>query len=200
MSAPSRLLDILAKEFSKLPGIGHKSASRLAFHFVKMNYSEAKSFANAIMTLKDNIQSCSQCGGISDSELCSICEDSTRDQTVICIVEEARDVFTLERTAEFKGMYHVLHGLISPLDGIGPDELNIAALLKRCQTTDVKEVIIALSSRVEGDATSLYLAKLLSPLDIKTTRLAHGLPVGSELDFADSATIIKSLEGRIEIS
>ena len=199
MASPSHLLEVLIKEFSKLPGIGSKSASRLAFHFVKMNKNEAKSFANAILALKENITSCSNCGGISDSQLCAICEDNTRDNSIICVVEEARDVFTLEKTGEYNGVYHVLHGLISPLDGVGPDDLNIAQLLKRCQSENIKEIIIALGSRVEGDATSLYLAKLLNPTGIKITRLAHGLPVGSELDFADSATIIKSLEGRIEI-
>ena len=199
MQSSSLYLDSLIKEFSKLPGIGSKSASRLAFHLLTQSNENVEKLSNAIVELKKNIKSCSCCGGISDAEFCSICMDGARNSQLFCVVESARDVLTIENIGEYKGEYHVLNGLISPLDGIGPDELNIASLLERCKNNNVKEIILALNPTVEGDATSIYVAKLTSPLGMKVTRIAHGLPVGSDIEFADNATIIKSFEGRVEI-
>jgi len=199
MSRPSKYLDALVKEFSRLPGIGAKSASRLAFHILKMPTGDVEKLASSIIDLKLNISTCKKCGGISDSDTCSICLDENRDKELVCVVEEARDVLTIEGTGEFKGLYHVLGGLIAPLDGIGPEDLNIEVLVKKCGHNRVKEVILALSPTIEGDATSLYLSKLLSPSKIRVTRIAHGLPVGSDLEFADRATIIKSISGRREV-
>ncbi|MCP4132555.1 MAG: recombination protein RecR [bacterium] len=199
MNRPSSYLDALVREFSRLPGIGSKSASRLAFHILKMPLVEVESLAAAIVELKQNISVCRLCGGISDGELCSICGDETRDRETICIIEEAKDVFTIDATGEYTGLFHVLMGVISPLDGIGPEELNIASLIHRCEKETIRELIIALNPTIEGDATSLYLARQLQPLGIKVTRIAHGLPVGSDLEFVDTATIVKSIEGRSEI-
>ncbi len=199
MSNPSKYLDDLIREFSKLPGIGTKSASRLAFHILNMAVEDTERLIDSIVSLKKNIGTCIICGGISDEERCSICRNESRDSGLICIVENARDVLTIESTGKYSGLYHVLMGLISPLDGIGPEELNISSLIKRCGSNDVREVILALNSTVEGDATTLYLAKILSNLGIKVTRIARGLPVGADLEFADCATIIKSIEGRVEL-
>ena len=173
MQSSSTYLESLIKEFSKLPGIGSKSASRLAFHLLTRTNEEVEKLSNAITELKKNIKSCTNCGGIADADYCSICMDSLRDSKIICIVEGARDVLTIENTREFKGEYHVLNGLISPLDGVGPDELNIAGLLVRCKNNDINEIILALNPIVEGDATSLYISKLISPLGIKVSRIAH---------------------------
>jgi recombination protein RecR len=194
---PSRYLDALIKEFMRLPGIGARSASRLAFHLLKMRGEEVESMTRAMLELKKNIVTCRVCGGISDGEVCSICSDPGRDGHLLCVVESARDVLTLEGTGGFRGYYHVLMGVISPLDGIGPEELNIPCLVGRCAGLD--EVILALSPTIEGDATALYLARLLEPAGVTVSRIAHGLPVGSDLEFADSATIIKSLEGRVRM-
>ena len=199
MNNPSRHLENLIKEFSKLPGIGNKSASRLAFFFLKRSKGEIDSFIRAIDEVRLNIVACKICGGISDTEICSICADSLRDDSIICVVENAKDVLTLETASRFQGLYHVLMGVISPLDGIGPEELNIKPLIQRCQSPKVSEVVLALNPSIEGDATSLYLSGLIKPLNTKVTRIAHGLPVGSDLDFVDSATIIKSFEGRVDL-
>ena len=199
MENPSRYLDSLVKEFMRLPGVGAKSASRLAFHVLKMRMDEVDSLCRAMKDLKENIVTCRVCGGISDTETCSICSDVGRDRHVLCIVENARDVITLEATGGYSGLYHVLMGLISPLDGIGPEELNISSLMDRCAAGDIHEVILALNPTIEGDATSLYLAGLIGPAGITVSRIAHGLPVGSDLEYADSATIIKSLEGRVRM-
>ena len=199
MGNPSKYLDALIKEFAKLPGIGQKSARRLAFHILKIPLNEAESISKAILELKKNITSCKICSSISDEDICSICSDESRETSVICVVEEAKDVLTIEKTREYHGLYHVLQGVISPLDGIGPEELNIGSFVQRCKDGMVKEVIVATNPTLEGDATALYLAQSLKPLGIKVLRIAHGLPVGCELEFADSATIVKSLDGRIEI-
>jgi len=199
MDNPSRYLDVLVKQLSRLPGIGSKSASRLAFHILKMPQNEVDDLARALVELKKNITTCSICGGISDSDVCSICTDEKKDRKIICVVEDAKDVLTIEGTGEFSGVYHVLMGIISPLDGIGPEELNIGSLQERCSKNDVQEVILALNPTVEGDATSLYLAGIISPMGIKVSRIAHGLPVGADIEFADNATIIKSIEGRTEM-
>jgi len=195
----SAYLEALIKKFSKLPGIGPKSASRIAFHILGMHREDVESLARAMVDLKRNTFTCSQCGGISDGETCAICLDPARDRGLICVVEDAKDVLTIDGTGEFGGLYHVLHGLISPLDGIGPDELNIQSLVEKCRGGVAREVILALNPSVEGDATSLYMARLINPFGVTVTRIAHGLPVGADLEFADTATIIKSLEGRVKI-
>ncbi|HOT46980.1 MAG TPA: recombination mediator RecR [Spirochaetota bacterium] len=195
----SAYLEALIKKFSKLPGIGPKSASRIAFHILGMHREDVESLARAMVDLKRNTFTCSQCGGISDGETCAICLDPARDRGLICVVEDAKDVLTIDGTGEFGGLYHVLHGLISPLDGIGPDELNIQSLVEKCRGGAAREVILALNPSVEGDATSLYMARLINPFGVTVTRIAHGLPVGADLEFADTATIIKSLEGRVKI-
>ncbi len=199
MEGPSKYLENLIREFSKLPGIGTRSASRLAFHILKSGSSEAESLARAVLELKENIVTCSICGGISDSDVCPICADSGRDRSSVCVVENARDVLILEATGSFKGIYHVLMGTISPLDGIGPDDINIRGLVERCSAGGVAEVILALNPTIEGDATCLYIARALKPSGVRLTRIAHGLPVGADLDYVDSATIIKSIEGRVEV-
>ena len=199
MAGPSLYLERVTREFSKLPGIGGKSASRIAFHLLKMGRGEIDSFIRSITDLKENIRFCVICGGISDSETCSICSDAGRHRDIICVVEGARDILTIEAAGGYNGLYHVLSGLISPLDGVGPDDLNINSLMKRCGAGGLSEVILALSPTIEGDATVLYLASLISPLGVNVTRIAHGLPVGSDLEYVDSATITKSLEGRVRI-
>jgi recombination protein RecR len=196
---PSLYLDALIKEFSKLPGIGPKSAARLAFHILKLPLQDVERLSKAILELKENIIFCGKCGGISDARICPICSDSERDKTTICVVEEARDILVIERSKGYKGLYHVLRWVISPLDGVGPEDLTISHFIERCRSEDIKEVIIATNPTIEGDATTLYIARELKPLGIKVMRIAHGLPVGSNLEFADSATIAKSLEGRVEV-
>ncbi len=199
MGGPSKYLESLIREFVKLPGIGPKSASRLAFHLLKQPYESAESLVQAIIDLKKNIVTCTMCGGISDAPVCSICSDPSRDAGLMCVVEGAKDVLTIESLAEYRGLYHVLNGLISPLDGIGPDELTISSFLEKCKSSRLREIILALNPTIEGDATSLYIARLIAPLEIKVTRIAHGLPVGSDLEFIDGATIMKSFEGRVRL-
>lgn len=195
----STYLEILIKKFSKLPGIGPKSASRIAFHILGMHHEDVESLARAMVELKRNTFTCSLCGGISDGEICTICQDPARDRGLLCVVEDAKDVLTIDGTGEYRGLFHVIHGLISPLDGMGPDELNIRPLVEKCRNGAVREVILALNPSVEGDATSLYIARLINPFNVMVTRIAHGLPVGADIEFADTATIIKSLEGRVKI-
>jgi len=195
----SAYLDALIKKISKLPGIGPKSASRIAFHILGMHRDDVEGLARAMIELKRNTYTCSVCGGISDGGTCSICQDASRDRGLICVVEDAKDVLTIEGTGEFRGLFHVINGLISPLDGIGPDELNIGTLVAKCGQGSVREVILALNPSVEGDATSLYIARLIGSSGVTVTRIAHGLPVGADIEFADTATIIKSLEGRVKI-
>ncbi|PKL19435.1 MAG: recombination protein RecR [Spirochaetae bacterium HGW-Spirochaetae-5] len=199
MTTPSVYLDRVTKELSKLPGIGHKSASRIAFHLLKMGKPDVENIAASLIDLKNNIRACAECGGISDSEICSLCSDTGRERDVLCVVEGARDVLNIEASGEFKGRYHVLSGLISPLDGIGPEDLNISTLVKKCAAGGFEEIIMALSPTIEGDATTLYVASLISPFGIKVTRIAHGLPVGCDLEYVDCATIAKSIEGRVRI-
>jgi recombination protein RecR len=195
----SSYLESLIRKFSKLPGIGPKSASRLAFHILSMETAEVESLAGAMIDLKRNTFTCRVCGGIADGDECSICRDDARDRGLICVVEDAKDVLTIEGTGGYRGLYHVLAGLISPLDGIGPENLNIRALVGRCGD-GVREVILALNPSVEGDATALYLAQLVNPLGTTVSRIAHGLPVGADIEFADNATILKSLEGRVKMN
>ena len=199
MSGPSFYLDALIREFSRLPGIGPKSAARLAFHILKQPMPEVEKLSQTIVDLKKNITFCQKCGGISDTNICSICSDVNRDKQILCVVEEARDIITIENSKGYNGLYHVLKGVISPLDGIGPEELNIGNFTDRCRDENIREVIIAVNPTIEGDATTLYLARELKPMGIMVMRIAHGLPVGSNLEYADSATIIKSLEGRIVV-
>lgn len=199
MKNPSKYLEMLIREFSRLPGIGPKSASRLAFHILKMPPEDVESLSRAIVVLKQNISTCTICGGISDGDICSICSDSERDRGLLCVVQEQRDVLSIEKSGEFTGLYHVLGGVISPLDGIGPEELNIKSLIERCRDGIVKEIIIATNPTVEGDATSLYLSRELKSLGVTVMRIAHGLPIGADIEFADSATIAQSLRDRIKI-
>lgn len=198
MKNPSSYLDALINELSGLPGIGHKSAGRIAFHILKMKSADTDRLAKTIVEIKKNIRTCSVCGGLSDSDTCSICSDFKRDNRTICVVAEARELLAIEATGEYKGSYHVLGGLISPLDGIGPDELNIGKLVNRISENEINEIILALNPTIEGDATSIYIGRLLGALSVKITRIARGLPVGSDIEYADSATLIKSIENRVE--
>jgi len=188
----SRLID----EFVRLPGIGPKTAQRLTYHILRMPAEHAHSLADAINQVKDRVTLCSICFNVTESDPCEVCRAETRDHGLICVVEEPLDVLALERTNSFAGVYHVLHGALSPVDGIGPSELKIDALIKRAQVGAVREVILATNPNVEGEATASYLARLLSPLGVRLTRLARGLPVGGDLEYADDVTLRRALEGR----
>lgn len=185
--------------FAALPGIGRKTAQRLAFHVLDMPEEQAKGFAQAILEAKEKIHSCKICQNFTDQEICGICSSPERDGSVICVVEDPKDVMAFERLREYNGLYHVLHGLISPLDGVGPESIRIKELLQRLQTADVKEIIMATNPTIEGEATAMYLSKLLKPLGYRITRLAFGIPVGGELEYADNVTLNKALENRTEI-
>lgn len=189
----------LINELTRLPGVGSKTAQRLAFHMINMPEEQVKSLAKAIYELKGHIKQCNICGNISEEETCSICRSARRDKSIICVVEDVRDVMAMERAREYNGLYHVLNGTISPMDGIGPDEIRIKELLARVNNPDLKEVIMATNPNIEGEATAIYISKLLKPMGIKTTRIAHGLPVGGDLEYADQVTISKALEGRREM-
>jgi recombination protein RecR len=189
----------LIEELRKLPTIGPKSAQRLAFHLLKVSPQEVAELTKAIAEAKEKIKYCSVCGNITDIDPCMVCANKQRDHSVICVVEEFRDVITIEKTREFNGVYHVLHGAISPMDGIGPDDIRIRELLKRVQGGKVREVILATDPNVEGEATAMYIAKLLQPLNVKITKVAHGLPIGGDLEYADEATLARAIEGRREI-
>lgn len=189
-------LELLAEEFAKLPGIGIKSAQRLAYSIISRPEEEVQAFANALLAAKRDIHYCPCCQNLTDLELCPICADDERDKATVCVVEGPKDVSALERTGEYNGLYHVLHGLISPIDGITPDKLRIRELLARLKQGEIQEVIMATNPTVEGDATAMYLAQLLEPLGVKVTRLAFGLPVGGTLEYADEVTLFKALENR----
>lgn len=191
----------LVGEFEKLPGIGPKSAQRLAFHVMRLPEEEARALADALTTIKASIKFCRICHNYSEGEVCEICADPRRDHARLCVVAEPRDLIAMEKTAEFKGVYHVLQGVISPLDGVGPDKLNIRDLQTRVAEADpkVEEVILATNPTVEGDTTSMYVAGILKPLGVKVTRIAHGMPVGGDLDYADQATLIQAYEYRREL-
>ena len=195
--APS--IEKLIEAFEKLPSIGNKTAARLAFHMLDATEEETNEFVKAILEAKSNLKYCSQCYNISDTDPCPICGNQNRDHTVICVVEDVRDVVAMERTHEFKGVYHVLHGSISPMNGVGPDNIKIKELLSRLMNGEVKEIILATNPRVEGEATAMYISKLVKPLGIKATRIAHGIPVGGDLEYTDEVTLSKALEGRREI-
>ena len=195
----ARPLSNLIGELSKLPGIGGKTAQRLAFHILSQDDKDAFALAEAILDAKKNMKYCSICGNLTDVDPCSICTDPTRDQSVICVVESPRDVSAMERIREFQGLYHVLHGAISPMDGIGPEDINLKQLIVRLQKNDVKEVILATNPNIEGEATAMYTARLIKPAGIKVTRIAHGVPVGGDLEYADEITLSKAMEGRREL-
>ncbi len=186
----------LIEQFERLPGIGHKTAQRLAFYVLNLPDAEAQAFARAITEAKEKIHYCKICQNLTDGETCSVCQDTRRDNSVICVVEDPRDVIAIERTHEFDGLYHVLHGTISPVDGIGPDQIRIKELLARLQDDTVEEIIMATNPTVEGEATAMYISRLLKPLGIKVTRLAYGIPVGGDLEYADEVTLSRALEGR----
>lgn len=189
----------LIEAFEKLPGIGHKTAQRLAFHVLNSSKEEAQNFAEALVEAKEKIHYCSVCQNLTDDDICEICSSTKRDRTVICVVESVRDLLAMERTKEYRGMYHVLHGALSPLDGIGPDDLKIRELLVRLSKEPVEELIMATNSNVEGEATAMYLCKLVQPFNIKVTKIAHGIPVGGDLEYADEMTLAMALEGRREM-
>ncbi len=191
-------LEGLVEKFESLPGIGHKSAQRLAYHVLDMTKDQAEAFAGAILEAHEKIHYCSVCCNLTDSELCPICRSAVRDRSLICVVEEPKDVFALERAGEYHGLYHVLHGAISPLSGIGPDQLKVKELLARVDE-GVQEVIMATNPTVEGEATAMYISRLLKPLGVKVTRLAYGIPVGGDLEYADEVTLQRAMEGRQEL-
>ena len=192
-------IEKLIEAFQKLPSIGEKSAVRLAFYILNSSDEETNKFIQSIQEAKKNLKFCSKCFNISDTDPCPICSNPARDQSKICVVEDVKDVVAMEKTHEFKGLYHVLHGSISPMDGIGPDDIKIKELLTRLQTGEVKEVILATNPRVEGEATAMYLSKLIKPLGIKVTRIARGIPIGGDLEYTDEITLLQALEGRMEI-
>lgn len=191
-------LDRLVEKFESLPGIGHKSAQRLAYTVLDMSREQAQDFAGAIVEAHEKIHTCKVCCNLTDGDLCPVCRNDTRDQSTICVVEEPKDVFALERAGDYNGLYHVLHGAISPLSGVGPDQLKIKELLARMDG-GVGEVIMATNPTVEGEATAMYLSRLLKPLGVKVTRLAYGIPVGGDLEYADEVTLQRALEGRQEL-
>ena len=188
--------DVLAEQFRKLPGIGGKSAQRLAFHVLEMSPEQAKQFADAILNAKKTIHNCPVCQNLTDASVCSICSNPKRDRSVICVVSSPSDVLAVEKTHEFNGLYHVLHGLLSPSDNIGPQDIRIRELINRLQDDEVQEIILATNPTVEGDATAMYISKLLKPVGVKITRLAFGLPVGGDLEYADGLTLSRALENR----
>ena len=189
-------LERLIEQFEKLPGIGKKTAQRLAFFMLNMPEGQAEQFADAIVDARQKIHQCSICQNLTDGEVCSVCAAQGRDKTTICVVEDPRDVLAFERTREYNGLYHVLHGVISPMDGIGPDQLRVKELLARVGSGEVTEVIMATNPTVEGEATAMYISRLLKPLEVKVTRLAYGIPVGGDLEYADEVTLSRALEGR----
>ncbi|NWK72566.1 recombination protein RecR [Bacillus paramycoides] len=191
----SKLID----SFMKLPGIGPKTAVRLAFFVLDMKEDDVLGFAKALVNAKRDLAYCSVCGHITDRDPCYICDDSNRDQSVVCVVQEPKDVIAMEKMKEYQGVYHVLRGAISPMEGIGPEDINIPQLLKRLQDETVQEVILATNPNIEGEATAMYISRLLKPTGIKVTRIAHGLPVGGDLEYADEVTLSKALEGRREV-
>ncbi|MBQ5823325.1 MAG: recombination protein RecR [Clostridia bacterium] len=189
----------LIEQFERMPSIGHKTAQRLAFHVLNMSNEQAQSFAKAILDAHEKIHRCSVCCNLSEDELCPICSRVDRDVSLVCVVEDPRDVIAIERTHEFNGTYHVLGGVISPLNGIGPEQLNIKELIARMGSGEIKEVIMATNPTVEGEATAMYISRLLKPMGVETSRLAYGVPVGADLEYADEVTLLRALEGRQKI-
>lgn len=199
MSYFSPSIEKLIENFEKLPSIGHKTAIRLAFHMLDLNQERTDEFINSIIEAKAKLKYCSKCYNIADTDPCPICSSPKRDNGIICVVEDVRDIIAMERTHEFKGVYHVLHGSISPMNSIGPEDIKIKELLERLTENNVKEIILATNPRVEGEATAIYISKLIKPLGIKVTRIAHGIPVGGDLEYTDEVTLSKALEGRREL-
>ncbi len=191
----ARLID----EFKRLPGIGQKSAQRIAFYILRASHDDAARLAQAVLDAKERIRLCSACNNISDADLCPMCSDSSRNQKLLCVVEEPHNIMVIEKTRQFNGLYHVLHGCLSPLRGIGPDQLKLKNLLERLQKGMLEEVIVATNPTAEGEATAVYLSRLLKPLGVRVTRIGMGIPVGSDLDYVDEVTMLKSMEGRKEI-
>lgn len=200
MSIYTPALQKLIDELGKLPGVGPKSAQRIAFHLIKIPEQDALSLSNAIQQAKQKVRFCETCFNMSDEVICEICSDAQRDSTLVCVVEEPRDIVALERTREYRGLYHVLQGAINPIDGIGPEQLKIRELLERLKGNTVQEVILCTNPNIEGEATAMYLAKLIEPLGIQVSRIASGLPVGGDLEYADELTLGRALEGRRNIS
>ncbi len=199
MSEFSPSIEKLIESFEKLPSIGNKTAIRLAFYMLNTSEEQANEFVKSIQDARKNLKFCSKCYNISDTDPCEICSNPKRDQSQICVVEDVKDVIAIEKIHEFKGVYHVLHGTISPMDGIGPDDIRIKELLARLMDGNVKEVILATNPKVEGEATAMYISKLVKPMGVKVTRLAHGIPVGGDLEYTDEFTLGKALEGRTEL-
>ena len=199
MAYYSPSIEKLIEGFERLPSIGNKTAARLAFYMLDRSEEEVNDFVSSIINAKKNLKYCSKCYNISDTDPCPICSSTKRDGSIICVVEDVKDIIAMEKTHEFRGVYHVLHGSISPMNGIGPDDIKIKELISRLGDGSVKEVILATNPRVEGEATAVYLSKLIKPLGIKATRIAHGIPVGGDLEYADEVTLAKALEGRREI-
>ncbi|MCL2354618.1 MAG: recombination mediator RecR [Oscillospiraceae bacterium] len=199
MSYYSPSIEKLIESFERLPSIGHKTAARLAFHMLNSNDEQVKEFIDSIVNAKKNLRYCNTCYNISDTDPCQICSSPKRDKSLICVVEDVRDVIAMEKTHEFKGVYHVLHGSISPMNGIGPEDIKIKELLEKIQEDTIVEIILATNPRVEGEATAMYLSKLIKPFGVKTTRIAHGIPVGGDLEYTDEVTLTKALEGRREL-
>ena len=199
MSYYSPSIEKLIESFEKLPSIGHKTAARLAFHVLEQTPEQTQDFINSIINAKKKLKYCSICYNISDTDPCPICSNEKRDGTKICVVEDVRDIIAMEKTHEYKGKYHVLHGAISPMNGIGPDDIRIKELMARLRSEEVEEVILATNPRVEGEATAMYISKIIKPLGLKVTRIAHGIPVGGDLEYADEITLIKAMEGRVEL-
>ncbi|MGO2989192.1 recombination mediator RecR [Lactococcus cremoris] len=189
----------LIESFSKLPGIGQKTATRLAFYTIGMEDQDVNEFAKNLLSAKRDLRFCSICGNLTESDPCAICTDPRRDRTTILVVEESKDVLAMEKIREYRGLYHVLHGTISPMNGISPDEINVKSLITRLMDSEVKEVIIATNATSDGEATAMYLARMIKPAGIKVTRLAHGLAVGSDIEYADEVTLSKAVENRLEI-
>lgn len=197
MHAPP--IENLIEQFAKLPGIGRKSAERLAFHVLNMPEEYARDMAKALVEAKEKICFCEQCQNLTDVSPCAICSDARRDRSIICVVESPKDVIAIEKMREYRGLYHVLHGALSPMDGVGPDDLKITPLLKRIGEGGVAEIIMATNPNVSGEATAMYLCKLLKPLGVRVTRIAHGVPVGADLEYADEVTLLRAIEGRREM-
>ena len=197
MSIPS--LENLTARLNRLPGIGIKTAQRLAYHILSLSEEEVEGLSSALLAAKRNVKYCPVCGNFTEDEVCSVCADPRRDPSVICVVKDARDVSYMERMREFRGRYHVLGGTLSPMDGVGPDDIRIAELIKRVKEDEVKEVILATNPDVEGEATAAYIAKQLKPLGVRTTRIAHGIPIGGNLEFVDEMTLFKAMENRREV-
>lgn len=195
----SASIEKLIEEFEKLPSIGHKTAVRLAFHILNSSEENAIEFANTIVDARKNLKYCSVCSNITDVDPCPICSNAKRNKEVICVVEDVRDIIPIERTHEYSGVYHVLHGVISPVNGIGPNDIKIKELITRIGNEEVKELILATNPNVEGEATAMYISKLVKPFNIKTTRIAHGIPIGGDLEYTDEVTLAKAMENRREI-